>query len=110
MVSSSVLKARLSSGEGRVLPAIRSPTVTGAIIPQARTGTVKNRLIDNTKRGGACSGHRLDRIRRVTRFWFLRRFTAVAFLWRPTFAWTVDVPGRRTNCDQLATFNTELSS
>jgi hypothetical protein len=23
---------------------------------------------------------------RVTRYWFLRRFTAVAFLWRPTFA------------------------
>ena len=33
----------------------------------------------------------------------LRRFTAVAYLWRPTFAWTVSGPGRRTNCLQPAT-------
>src|SRR5258708_24191432 len=31
---------------------------------------------------------------RVTRCWFLRRFTAVAYLWRPTFAWAVGGPGR----------------
>src|SRR5580700_1669496 len=39
---------------------------------------------------------------RVTRYWFLRRFTAVAFLWRPTFAWAVGGPGRvelSPNCD-----------
>src|SRR3989442_14770208 len=40
---------------------------------------------------------------RVTRFWFLRRFTAVAYLWRPTFARTVGGPGRRTNCLHSAT-------
>src|SRR5205814_4841295 len=57
------------------------------------------------KRGGACSGHRLDReSHRVTRLWFyLRRFTAVASFGRPTFALTVGGPGRRTNCLQPAT-------
>jgi len=39
---------------------------------------------------------------RVTRRWFLRRFTAVAFLWRPTFAWAVGGPGR-PNWLQIAT-------
>src|SRR4051794_4469903 len=52
-------------------------------------------------------------IHRVTRFWFLRRFTAVAYLWRPTFARTVGGPGRRTNyrppCDDQATMSRAIS-
>src|SRR5487761_788283 len=50
---------------------------------------------------------------RVTRCWFLRRFTAVAYLWRPTFAWAVGGPGRfelTPTCDGVNTLSRGLFS
>src|SRR3979490_1445363 len=49
---------------------------------------------------------------RVTRYWFLRRFTAVAYLWRPTLARTAMDPGERisASCDGPRTLSRGLFS
>src|ERR1700682_6398881 len=71
-----------SSGERLVTPAIVVEVTRNEAAPAADTAST--------------GGHR------VTRCWFLRRFTAVAYLWRPTFAWAVGGPGR-SNSVQIAT-------
>src|SRR5438105_12037401 len=111
--SSTVRKRRLSSADRRTGGAALSSPITSA---NYLLGEPLRRLRRHLpiSWGGVSNSNKETRRRlqrtpprpgthRVTRFWFLRRFTAVAYLWRPTFARTVGGPGRRTNCLHSAT-------
>src|SRR6266550_2230287 len=88
MASSTLRNRRLSSADGRGRAGAASCPITSANYGSASTELSRRpciprlrrvlpyeseRVLAKKKRGGACSGHRLDREgHRVTRLWFIR--------------------------------------